>query len=164
MSDPIIHFEDLVDREKWTVTSRAEWKRTSQCIRYFRSKMIKYQTEIESFGMVTRSKNRQYEKLQSKLNFNKSRYEKNERLRRAQINEIEEVIEELEEYGVAVPSVKLDLNNDKDLGMLGEIVDQANKLKMSGHNLAVYEGRGELMECLEDREGNLITRQNFRRG
>ena len=164
MSDHVVHFEDLVDHDKWTITTREEWKRTSQCIRFFRFQMSKYETEIENFGMVTRSKNRQYEKLQSKFNFNKSRYEKNERLRRAQIDQIEKVVEELEEYGVAVPSVKLDLNNDKDLGMLGEIVDQANKLKMSGHNLAVYEGRGELMECLEDREGNLITRQNFRRG
>ena len=163
MSDPI-HFEDLVDREEWTITSRDEWKRTSQCIKYFRVQMIKYENEIENFGMVTRSKDQQYQKLQSKLSFNKSRYEKNQRLRRAQIDQIEDVVEDLEEYGVEVPSIRLNLDEDKDLKMLGEIVEQANKLKISGHNLAVYEGRGELMNYMEDREGKLVTRQNFRRG
>ena len=163
MSDEI-HFEELVDQEKWTITSQDEWKRTSRCIKYFGSQMLKYKNEIDNFGMVTRSKDQQYQKLQSKLSFNKSRYEKNQRLRRAQIDQIDDVVEELEEYGVEVPSVRINLDEDKDLKMLGEIVDQANKLKISGHNLAVYEGRGELMHCMEDQEGKLITRQNFRRG
>lgn len=163
MSDPI-HFEELVDREQWTIPSWDEWKRTSQCIKYFGSQMTKYENEIENFGMVTRSKDQKYQKLQSKHSFNKSRYEKNQRLRRAQIDQIEDVVEDLEEYGVEVPSIRLNLDEDKDLKMLGQIVEQANKLKISGHNLAVYEGRGELMHCMEDHEGKLITRQNFRRG
>ena len=163
MSDPI-HFEQLVDNDEWTVPSRDEWKRTSQNIKFFHSKTLKYQTEIDNFGMVLRSKEQEYQKLQSKLSFNKSRYEKNERLRTAQIDQIDDTIEELEEYGVEVPSIKLNLEEDKDLKILGEIVDQANKLRISGHELAVYEGRGELMNCLEDNDGKLVTRQNFRRG
>ena len=72
--------------------------------------------------------------------------------------------EEVSEYGVVLPELKLTLDDAKDLRIMGEIVEQANKLKMTGHELAVYEGRGEFIHNLEDQEQNRVTRQQFRRG
>ena len=66
MSDPI-HFENLVDNEEWKIPTRDEWKRTSQNIKFFHSRTLKYQTEIDNFGMVLRSKEQQYQQLKSKL-------------------------------------------------------------------------------------------------
>ena len=43
MSDPI-HFERLVDNVEWTVPSRDEWKRTSQNIKFFHARTLKYET------------------------------------------------------------------------------------------------------------------------
>ena len=98
------------------------------------------------------------------MTFNYRRLEKFARKRREQISDIMKIREEVSEYGVVLPEIKLTLDDAKDLRIMGEIVEQANRLKITGHELAVYEGREGFINCLEDQDKNRITRQQFRRG
>ena len=150
--------------KEWQIVSEEEWKVTSQCLKYYNHHYKYYKAEFENFGTVTRSKAENYAEIENKMKFNRRRLDKHAQKRRNQIEDIERITEEASEYGVVLPPFSLHLDNAKALNMLGEILSQAYKLKMDGHELAVYEGRGELMHCLEDGDENLITRQQFRRG
>ena len=148
----------------WEVPSEGAWIRVSENLKFFRHRYLSFKNGLENFGVVTRSNARAYQQIEKKISFNYRRLEKFTRKRREQIAVIMKIREEVSEYGVVLPELKLTLDDAKDLRIMGEIVDQANKLKMTGHELAVYEGRGEFIHNLEDQEQNRVTRQQFRRG
>ena len=149
---------------QWEIVSPKQWKVTSLCLKYYDSKYKQCKAEIEGFGTVTRSRAQQYNELENKMNFNRRKLDKHAQRRRNQMDQIIRATEDATEFGVVFPSWSLSLDNGEDLAMIGKILEQAWKLKMSGHELAIYEGRGELMNCLEDKDENLVTRRQFRRG
>ena len=150
--------------QKWEVPNEGAWLRVSENLKFFRHRYLSLKNQIENFGVVSRSNAEAYQLIEKKMTFNYRRLEKFARKRREQISHIMNTRKEVSEYGVILPELKLTLNDAKDLKIMGEIVEQANKLKLTGHELAVYEGRGEFMHCLEDQEQNRITRKQFRRG
>ena len=150
--------------QEWEVPREREWIAISENLKFFRQRYLSFKNELENFGVVSRSNAKAYKELEKKMNFNYRRLEKYARKRREQIADIMKIRKEVSEYGVVLPELKLTLDDSKDLRIMGEIVEQANYLKMTGHELAVYEGRGEFMHCLEDQDQNRITRQQFRRG
>ena len=150
--------------QEWEVPREEEWIIVSENLKFFRHRYLSFKNELENFGVVSTSNVIAYKEIEKKMNFNYRRLEKYARKRREQITDIMKIREEVAEYGVVLPELKLTLDDSKDLRIMGEIVEQANYLKMTGHELAVYEGRGEFMHCLEDQDQNRITRQQFRRG
>ena len=149
---------------QWEIVSPKEWKVTTLCLKYYDSKYKKYKAEVENFGPVTRSRAEKYKELENKMNFNRRKLDKHAKRRRNQMDQIIRATEDATEFGVVFPAWSLSLDNGQDLAMIRKILDQAWDLKMSGHELALYEGRGELMHCLEDKDENLVTRRQFRRG
>ena len=150
--------------QEWEVPREEEWIVISENLKFFRQRYLSFKNELENFGVVSRSNAKTYKEIEKKMNFNYRRLEKYARKRREQIADIMKIRKEVSEYGVVLPELKLTLDDSKDLRIMGEIVEQANYLKMTGHELAVYEGRGEFIHCLEDQDQNRITRQQFRRG
>ena len=150
--------------QEWEVPREEEWIVISENLKFFRQRYLSFKNELENFGVVSRSNAKTYKEIEKKMNFNYRRLEKYARKRREQIADIMKIRKDVSEYGVVLPELKLTLDDSKDLRIMGEIVEQANYLKMTGHELAVYEGRGEFMHCLEDQDQNRITRQQFRRG
>ena len=150
--------------QKWEVPNEGAWIRVSENLKFFRQRYLSFKNQLENFGVVSRSNVHAYQQIEKKMTFNYRRLEKFARKRREQISDIMKIREEISEYGVILPELRLTLDDAKDLKIMGEIVEQANKLKLTGHELAVYEGRGEFMHCLEDQEQNRIMRQQFRRG
>ena len=150
--------------QKWEVPNEGAWIRVSENLKFFRHRYLSLKNQLENFGVVSRSNAEAYQKIKKKMKFNYRGLEKFARKRREQISDIMKIREEVSEYGVVLPELKLSLDDAKDLRIMGEIVEQANKLKMTGQELAVYEGREEFIHCLEDQEQNRITRQQFRRG
>ena len=150
--------------QKWEVPNEGAWIRVSENLKFFRHRYLSLKNQLENFGVVSRSNAEAYQKIKKKMTFNYRGLEKFARKRREQISDIMKIREEVSEYGVVLPELKLSLDDAKDLRIMGEIVEQANKLKITGHELAVYEGREEFIHCLEDQEQNRITRQQFRRG
>ena len=150
--------------QKWEVPNEGAWIRVSENLKFFRHRYLSLKNQLENFGNVSRSNVEAYKQIKKKMKFNYRGLEKFARKRREQISDIMKIREEVSEYGVVLPELKLSLDDAKDLRIMGEIIEQANKLKMTGHELAVYEGREEFIHCLEDQEQNRITRQQFRRG
>ena len=150
--------------QKWEVPNEGAWIRVSENLKFFRHRYLSLKNQLENFGNVSRSNVEAYKQIKKKMKFNYRGLEKFARKRREQISDIMKIREEVSEYGVVLPELKLSLDDAKDLRIMGEIVEQANKLKLTGHELAVYQGRGEFIHCLEDQEQNRITRQQFRRG
>ena len=148
----------------WEVSSEGAWIRVSESLKFFRHRYLSFKSGLENFGVVTRSNARAYQQIEKKISFNYRRLEKFTRKRREQIAVIMKIREEVSEYGVVLPELKLTLDDAKDLRIMREIVEQANRLKMTGHELAVYEGHEGFINCLEDQDKNRITRQQFRRG
>ena len=150
--------------QKWEVPNEGAWIRVSENLKFFRHRYLSLKNQLENFGNVSRSNVEAYKQIKKKMKFNYRGLEKFARKRREQISDIMKIREEVSDYGVVLPELKLSLDDAKDLRIMGEIIEQANKLKMTGHELAVYEGREEFIHCLEDQEQNRITRQQFRRG
>ena len=150
--------------QKWEVPNEGAWIRVSENLKFFRHRYLSLKNQLENFGNVSRSNVEAYKQIKKKMKFNYRGLENFGRKRREQISDIMKIREEVSEYGVVLPELKLSLDDAKDLRIMGEIVEQANKLKITGHELAVYEGREEFIHCLEDQEQNRITRQQFRRG
>ena len=150
--------------QEWEVPRESEWIIVSENLKFFRHRYLSFKNEVENFGVVSTSNARAYKELEKKMTFYYRRLEKYARKRREQITDIMKVRNEASGYGVVLPELKLTLDDSKDLRIMGQIVEQANYLKMTGHELAVYEGRGEFIHCLEDQDQNRITRQQFRRG
>ena len=149
---------------KWEVPNEGAWIRLSENLKFFRHRYLSFKNQFENFGVVSRSNVEAYQQIKKKMRFNSRAVEKCARKRREQISDIMKIREEVSEYGVVLPELKLTLDDAKDLRIMGEIVEQANRLKMTGHALAVYEGHEGFINCLEDQDKNRITRQQFRRG
>ena len=151
-------------RRKWKVPCEEAWIEVSEGLKFNREKYFMFKNELENFGVVTRSKSRAYKRTEEDMTFAYQRLEVYTRKRHEQIMKIIKIRKEVSEYGIALPECKLRLDETRDLRIMREIVEQANKAWISGHELAVYEGRGEFIYCLEDRDQNRITRQQFRSG
>ena len=151
-------------RRRWKVPCEEIWIEVSNGLKYHREKYLTSKKEFENFGVVTRSKARTYKKTEEEVTFHNRQLEMFTRKRHDQIRKIIKIREEVSNYGVALPECKLRVDETRALRILKEIVEQANKAWISGHELAVYEGREGLVNCLEDRDKNRITRQQFRRG
>ena len=149
---------------KWEVPNERSWIRVSGNLKFFRHRYLSLKNQLENFGVVSRSNFEAYQQIKKKMIFNYRRLENRARKRREQISDIMKIKDEISEYGVVLPEIKLTLDDAKDLRIMGEIVEQANKLKVTGHELAVYEGHEGFINCLEDQDKNRITRQQFRRG
>ena len=150
--------------QKWEIPNEVSWIRVSENLKFFRHRYLSFKNQLENFGVVSRSNVESYQQIEKKMSFNYRRLEKFARKRRQQISDIMKTREEVSEYGVVLPELKISLDDAKDLKIMGEIVEQANKLKLTGHELAVYEGREGFINSLEDQDKNRITRQQFRRG
>ena len=151
-------------RRRWKVPCEEEWIEVSHGLKFHRENFKRFKNELENFGVVTRSKARAYKRTEEDMTFADQRLKVLTRKRHQQITKIIKIREEVSNYGVALPECKLRLEETRDLRILKEIVEQANKAWISGHELALYEGRGEFINCLEDKDKNRITRQQFRRG
>ena len=151
-------------RRRWKVPCEQEWIEVSNGLKFHRENVKRFKNELENFGVVTRSKARAYKRTEEDMTFADQRLKVLTRKRHDQIRKIIKIREEVSNYGVALPECKLRLDETRDLRILKEIVEQANKAWISGHELAVYEGRDGLINCLEDKDKNRITRQQFQRG
>ena len=151
-------------RRRWKVPCEQEWIEVSNGLKFHRENFKRFKNELENFGVVTRSKARAYKRTEEDMTFADQRLKVLTRKRHDQIRKIIKIREEVSNYGVALPECKLRLEETRDLRILKEIVEQANKAWISGHELAVYEGRDGLINCLEDKDKNRITRQQFQRG
>ena len=151
-------------RRRWKVPCEEEWIEVSEGLKFHREKYVRFKNELENFGVVTRSKSRAYKRTEEDMTFADQRLKMLTRKRHDQIRKIIKIREEVSNYGVALPECKLRSDETRDLKIMKEIVEQANKAWISGHELAVYEGREGLVNCLEDKDKKRITRQQFRRG
>ena len=151
-------------RRKWKVPCEEAWIEVSNGLKYHREKYLRFKNEFKNFGVVTRSKSRAYKRIEDDMTFTYQRLKVYTQKRHEQIMKIIKIRKEVSEYGITLPECKLRLDETRDLRIMREIVEQANKAWISGHELAVYEGRGEFIYCLEDNDKKRITRQQFRRG